>query len=81
MNIIVKEATEANNSNLTAIKTERVEVCHYGRASEEEILSAYVNLKGKDPLLAVFFITLVVVGTYTVKQFVDKATNKKGGND
>ncbi len=50
-------------------------------ASEEEILSANVSLNGKDPLLAVSIITLVVVGAYTVKQFVDKATNKKGGND
>ncbi len=45
-------------------------------ASGKGILSANVSLNGNNPILALSIITLVAVGAYTVKQFVDKATVK-----
>ena len=49
------------------------------RNAKPGILSAYVSLNGTNPVLAVSLVVMVGVAAYTVKQFVDKATRKEGG--
>ena len=49
------------------------------RNAKPGILSAYVSLNGTNPVLAVSLVVMVGVAAYTAKKFVDKATNKEGG--
>ncbi len=49
------------------------------RATKPGVLSANMNLNGSNPILALSLVALVGIGVYTIKQFVDKATRKEGG--
>ena len=48
-------------------------------AKNRGVLAASFNINGTNPIVAVSLIALVGIGVYTVKKFVDKATNNKEG--
>jgi len=45
------------------------------------IMSANMNLKGTNPILAMSVIAVIGISAYTAKKFVDKATSEKGGEE